>query len=477
MKTKFLLASALISSTVLFSCGGGGSTVGENNYNGTNPNNYANLTGQIDTGSTGLSTLAVNPNNPIASVSAVHVSQNGLVAVTGKINNKQFSLTLPKNKAYVLLFFDKNGNPVGATIGKKIKVNGNATVKVSLKNNPNGKITANVSMNQNNAGSNTSTKPVDIINDNSVIDNDNNGIPDNVEVDKDNNGRPDWDNDGNGKPDFVEDKNNNGVPDFGEDKNNNGIPDMVEDRNGNGTPDYIEDKNGNGIPDGLEDNDQNRVPDYIEDKNGDGIADGIEGSEEGGVVNSPAQNGGNTGTAGNNQTNTGGTAQNNGNQSNTGNNQNTTNNNGTATNTNNTQNTGNTGTTNNTGNTTSQNNANNPQGGGNTPAGGTQPTTQTVSFSKDVYPILKNNCQGCHGATSGGGNLRIANTAATTYSNLMKKAPMAGGSFIDTANPSTSLLLQKATGSTYHGGGQIIKLNSTVYNTILNWIQQGAKNN
>ncbi|RMD46897.1 MAG: hypothetical protein D6834_01725, partial [Aquificota bacterium] len=108
---------------------------------------------------------------------------------------------------------------------------------------------------------------------------------------------------------------------------------------------------------------------------------------------------------------------------------------------------------------------------------GGNPTTQTVSFSTQVYPILKNNCQTCHGATSGGGNLRIGNDAPTTYSNLMNKTPLSGGSFIDTANPSQSLILLKATKSISHNGGQIFTTNSQEYQTILTWIQQGAKNN
>ncbi|EDP73725.1 probable S-layer related protein (Precursor) [Hydrogenivirga sp. 128-5-R1-1] len=126
---------------------------------------------------------------------------------------------------------------------------------------------------------------------------------------------------------------------------------------------------------------------------------------------------------------------------------------------------------------TSQNNGNNPQSSGNNTASTTQPNSQTVSFSKNVYPILKNNCQSCHGATSGSGNLRIGNDATTTYNNLMTTTPAAGGSYIDTANPSTSLLLQKATNSVPHGGGQRFSPSSQEYQTILNWIQQGANNN
>ncbi len=103
---------------------------------------------------------------------------------------------------------------------------------------------------------------------------------------------------------------------------------------------------------------------------------------------------------------------------------------------------------------------------------------KVISFSKNVYKILQR-CQTCHNATNHGGNLIIAKTATTTYNNLMTKIPATQGytSFINKNSPSNSLLLQKATNSISHGGGQVFTTNSQEYQTILKWIQQGAKNN
>ena len=654
MKKKLLLASALLSTTLLFSCGGGGGSsdieTGELNSpsdtTSTRENSsnigYATLKGTVQSG---LSTQSITiGNTTIDKISAVYLdTNNGLVAVSGLIDqNGNFNLTLPKDKDYVLILFDTNGKPVVASIKTKIRVKGDANISISLKDtNGDGKVdTANVFMNQNNTDSNTSTPPVEIVPDNNVIDNNNNGIPDNVEIDKDKNGNPDWDNDGNGKPDFVEDKNKNGKPDFAEDHDGNGIPDAVEDKDKDGKLDGIDDENNNGKPDFMEDQNKNGKPDDVESSNGENeseenennehtlgihyqgvscaqchdaskigqnyngealehafkiggtifndlqapdkdtnkaaayywvklslengnvfksmvgrgtgnfwsnasIPDGVKFKVEvldrnGNVVNSTnghthdntrldcnschtssgtngapgrivnydyygnssnnnQSNTGNTtgnqnntqignGQNGNDQANTSGSTQNNGTQYSNGNSQNTTNNNGTTQNNGAQSNTGNnqnainntqgtTGANNNTGNTTNQNNGNNTQSGGNNAVGSTQPNSQTVSFSKNVYPILKNNCQSCHGASSGSGNLRIGNDAITTYNNLMNTSPSIGGSFIDTANPSTSLLLQKATNSTTHGGGKIFAINSQEYQTILKWIQQGANNN
>ncbi len=619
MKKKLLLASALLSTTLLFSCGGGGGSsdieTGELNSpsdgTSTKGNNssigYATLKGTVQSG---LSTQSITiGNTTIDKISAVYLdTNNGLVAVSGLIDqNGNFNLTLPKDKDYVLILFDNNGNPVVASIKTKIRVKGDADISISLKDtNGDGKVdTANISMNQNNTDSNTSTPPVEIVPDNNVIDNDNNGIPDNIEIDKDKNGNPDWDNDGNGKPDFVEDKNKNGKPDFAEDNDGNGVPDAIEDKDKDGKLDGIDDENNNGKPDFMEDKNKNGKPDDVETSNGENeggenengehtlgihyqgvscaqchdaskigknyngealehafkiggtifndlqapdkdtnkaaayywvklslengnvfksmvgrgtgnfwsnanIPDGVKFKVEvldrnGNVVNSTNgythdntrldcnrchTSSGANGAPGrivnynyygnssnNNQVNTGNTT---GNQNNpqAGNGQGGNNSTNTGSNTQT-----NSGTSNSAGNNqtnkggTSQNNGNNTQSSGNNTASTTQPNSQTVSFSKNVYPILKNNCQSCHGATSGSGNLRIGNDVITTYNNLMTTTPVVGGSYIDTANPSTSLLLQKATNSIPHGGGQRFSSSSPEYQTILNWIQQGANNN
>ena len=134
----------------------------------------------------------------------------------------------------------------------------------------------------------------------------------------------------------------------------------------------------------------------------------------------------------------------------------------------------------NTGGNNTQTGGNNTSG--NNTAGGTQPTTQTVSFVNNVYPILQQKCQNCHksgGYASTQGSKLIFNSSSEAYTAITQGQPATQGytSFINKNSPSTSLLLKKATNSISHGGGQVFKTTSQEYQTILNWIQQGAQNN
>jgi len=97
----------------------------------------------------------------------------------------------------------------------------------------------------------------------------------------------------------------------------------------------------------------------------------------------------------------------------------------------------------------------------------TSTASNKKSFSADVMPILESKCKICHGTN---GNYRVTD-AAGTYSNLTTN------SFIDTATPTNSRLLQKATNTINHNPGQIFNTSSTEYQTILTWITEGALNN
>lgn len=108
--------------------------------------------------------------------------------------------------------------------------------------------------------------------------------------------------------------------------------------------------------------------------------------------------------------------------------------------------------------------------GGNTTGnttGNTGGNTTAVSFASSVYPVLKQKCQACHNSTSGR-IYKVLSTAAATYTNLTSN------SLVNTTTPANSLLLQKGGGKISHTGGNAL---GTSYNTVLNWIQQGAKNN
>ena len=98
----------------------------------------------------------------------------------------------------------------------------------------------------------------------------------------------------------------------------------------------------------------------------------------------------------------------------------------------------------------------------------TTPTTPTVaakSFANDVMPIF-NNCRGCHG-TSSGRRFQVSTTSAT-YSNIQ--------ALINKTVAENSYLLQKGSNQLSHTGGNAIGSTAN-YNTIRDWINEGAKNN
>ena len=250
--------------------------------------------------------------------------------------------------------------------------------------------------------------------------------PQNVEVSSDDNfgtlvtNPQRYDRNGNGIPDFMDDFNGNGLPDSMEDMNNNGYPDSLEDWDHNGIVEGFEDENRNYVPDHVEDYDMDGHPEHYECDYDDKFEDEHEGEERYRCFPQPQPPAGGTpgGQQGGNQ---GGGNQGGGNQG---------------------------------GN----------QGGG---------APQTVSFSRDVMPILQQSCSGCHQVNSGAGNFRLS------YNVIVNGSPATPGytSFIDTNNPSQSLILLKATNQVGHGGGQVIAPNSQAYQTILRWIQEGAPNN
>lgn len=251
--------------------------------------------------------------------------------------------------------------------------------------------------------------------------------PQNVELSSDDNLRmpitnpQSYDRDGNGVPDFMDDLNGNGIPDSMEDRNNNGHPDSLEDWDGNGIVEGFEDENNDGIPDHIEDHDMNGHPEYHDCNENGRFGDEEHEGEEGYECPAPPTGGGNQGGqqgGGQQGGNQGGGNQGGGNQ------------------------------------------------GGNQ-GGGTPPT---VSFSQDVMPILQSRCQVCHQSGGVAGNTRfIVADVNSTYNSVIN--------LIDLVNPQNSRLLRKGAGLTDHGGGQVIAPNSPEFQTILQWIQEGAPNN
>jgi hypothetical protein len=96
----------------------------------------------------------------------------------------------------------------------------------------------------------------------------------------------------------------------------------------------------------------------------------------------------------------------------------------------------------------------------------------TVSFSKNIQPILTSNCaiSNCHSGSSPAGKLNLENAKA--YSQLIKK----GSGYVDTINPGVSVL-QSALRSYSSPMPPTGKLDECSIELITEWMKQKAKNN
>jgi hypothetical protein len=105
--------------------------------------------------------------------------------------------------------------------------------------------------------------------------------------------------------------------------------------------------------------------------------------------------------------------------------------------------------------------------GGNTDGGNPDSGPATVSFKTQVEVILENKCQGCH--SEGPGGFYVIGDTQTDYTAVQGQ--------VNLATPEQSKLYQNPTGQAAHGGGTIFAPSSAEAQTILTWIQQGAKDN
>jgi len=89
------------------------------------------------------------------------------------------------------------------------------------------------------------------------------------------------------------------------------------------------------------------------------------------------------------------------------------------------------------------------------------------SFAANVYPLLAP-CKRCHVPDQEAGDTRLvfSGDATADYMTVLM--------FVDTSAPSSSRLLAKMSGQG-HEGGEIYAASSPEYQTVLNWIQQGAR--
>lgn len=96
---------------------------------------------------------------------------------------------------------------------------------------------------------------------------------------------------------------------------------------------------------------------------------------------------------------------------------------------------------------------------------------ETVSFAKELAPVIASTCVGCHGTQNPRANFSQAN-----FANFMKGGD--SGSPVTAGNPAESLLIKKLKGT---GGGQrmpaggLPPLADTVIAKFEKWIEEGAK--
>jgi len=100
----------------------------------------------------------------------------------------------------------------------------------------------------------------------------------------------------------------------------------------------------------------------------------------------------------------------------------------------------------------------------------------TVDFANQVVPIFtKLGCNGggCHGKSSGQNGFRLSLLGFQPEDDYEFLAREDRGRRVFPAAPSRSLLLQKATGQTPHGGGKRMEVDSHEYRVLARWISQG----
>jgi hypothetical protein len=99
-------------------------------------------------------------------------------------------------------------------------------------------------------------------------------------------------------------------------------------------------------------------------------------------------------------------------------------------------------------------------------AGGAEGGGGALSFAANVYPLLAP-CKRCHVPDQEAGDTRLifSGDATADYNTVLM--------FVDTSAPTSSRLLAKMSGQG-HEGGEIYAVGSPEYQTVLQWIQQGA---
>ena len=103
-----------------------------------------------------------------------------------------------------------------------------------------------------------------------------------------------------------------------------------------------------------------------------------------------------------------------------------------------------------------------------------------ISFERDVISILTTkgcNGSGCHGSPAGQSGFKLSLFGSDPAADHEMIVNAHKGRRVDLKTPANSLLLRKPAFAIPHGGGNLMSSQSDEYQTILQWLQQGAKRN
>ncbi len=102
------------------------------------------------------------------------------------------------------------------------------------------------------------------------------------------------------------------------------------------------------------------------------------------------------------------------------------------------------------------------------------------SFAGDILPVFtKYGCNGgsCHGALNGQAGFKLSLFGYEPEQDYEMVVHKHEGRRIDKQSAAQSLILRKPTFAVKHGGGKLLREDSADYQTLLAWIQEGAKRN
>ena len=101
-----------------------------------------------------------------------------------------------------------------------------------------------------------------------------------------------------------------------------------------------------------------------------------------------------------------------------------------------------------------------------------------IHFRTDVLPVLSKagcNSGACHGAATGQGGFRLSLLGYDPEQDYWNITRELGGRRASVDDPGSSLILRKPTNEIDHDGGRKIRKGSSEYQTVLEWLEKGAR--